>query len=172
MVICSPSAELGPVTKLQRHPKGKQHLNNHSSDGPSHHLISHNMDPNTPECKELASPGIFQTVLSVYRSSNPFSRPSQRLTRPNRLIVLGILVSYLPQHVRIIIRRSSFGISPYFVLLGTTSATSAFANILVYHKTARAVACCSQIDGIACFAGLLGIFQVGTQWLCFVTMSV
>ncbi|OQE94664.1 hypothetical protein PENNAL_c0003G09498 [Penicillium nalgiovense] len=106
------------------------------------------MDPLTPYCGELASPGIFQTVLSV-------------------LIILGILCSYLPQHIRIISRRSSFGISPYFILLGVTSGTSAFANILVFPSTAQDVACCQEISGIACFAGLLGVFQVAMQWLCF-----
>ncbi|KAF3387665.1 hypothetical protein F1880_001104 [Penicillium rolfsii] len=109
------------------------------------------MDPSTPYCGELASPGWFQPILSV-------------------LIVIGILISYLPQHLRIISRRSSFGISPYFVLLGTTSGTCAFANILVFPKTAADVACCQEISGIACFAGLLGVFQMGMQWLCFFTI--
>lgn len=86
------------------------------------------------------------------------------------MIIIGILVSYLPQHVRIISRRSSFGISPYFVLLGTTSGTSAFANIIVFPKTAQDVACCSEISGLACFAGLLGVLQVGMQVLCFFSM--
>ncbi|KAJ5989100.1 hypothetical protein N7481_004310 [Penicillium waksmanii] len=106
------------------------------------------MDPLTPHCRELASPGIFQPILSV-------------------LIIFGILFSYLPQHARIISRKSSFGISPYFILLGTTSGTSAFANILVFPKTSQDVGCCQQISGMACFAGLLGVFQVGMQWLCF-----
>ncbi|KAJ5135104.1 uncharacterized protein N7515_004382 [Penicillium bovifimosum] len=106
------------------------------------------MDPLTPYCRELASPGIIQTVLSI-------------------LIVFGILFSYLPQHIRIISRRSSFGISPYFILLGVTSGTSAFTNILVFPSTAQDVACCKEISGFACFAGLLGILQMGMQWLCF-----
>ncbi|CEJ56481.1 Putative PQ loop repeat protein [Penicillium brasilianum] len=106
------------------------------------------IDPSTTYCDELASPGWFQPVLST-------------------LIILGILISYLPQHIRIISRRSSFGISPYFVLLGTTSGTSAFVNILVFPKTAADVTCCQEISGLACFAGLLGVFQMGMQWLCF-----
>lgn len=89
---------------------------------------------------------------------------------PYSLIILGILLSYLPQHIRIIIRRSSFGISPYFILLGVTSGTSAFANILVFPSTAQDVACCQEISGIACFAGLLGVFQMAMQWLCFFSM--
>src|SRR6266487_4257681 len=87
--------------------------------------------------------------------------------RTSRAILFGILFSYLPQHHRIISRQSSFGISPYFVLLGTTSGTSAFANILLLPITAADVACCKEISGFSCFAGLLGVFQVGTQWLCF-----
>lgn len=88
------------------------------------------------------------------------------------MIIIGIIISYLPQHIRIISRRSSFGISPYFVLLGTTSGTSAFANILVFPKTAADVSCCQEISGFACFAGLLGVFQMGMQWLSFFTMYV
>ena len=85
-------------------------------------------------------------------------------------ILLGILVSYLPQHYRIISRRSSFGLSPYFVLLGTTSGTCQFANILVLPRSRADIACCKEISGFACFAGLLGIAQVGVQWSCFTVM--
>ncbi|PGG98827.1 hypothetical protein AJ80_09464 [Polytolypa hystricis UAMH7299] len=84
-----------------------------------------------------------------------------------RAILIGILFSYLPQHYRIISRRSSFGISPYFVLLGTTSATFGFLNILVLPRSAQDIECCKDISGFACFAGLLGIFQVGIQTTCF-----
>ncbi|RMZ85659.1 hypothetical protein DV737_g653, partial [Chaetothyriales sp. CBS 132003] len=83
------------------------------------------------------------------------------------LLFIGILVSYLPQHIRILVRRSSFGISPYFVLLGVTSGTCAFANILVLPASRADMACCHEISGFACFAGLLGVAQVGMQWSCF-----
>ncbi|EFW20498.1 hypothetical protein D8B26_003132 [Coccidioides posadasii str. Silveira] len=102
-----------------------------------------------PHCKQLSSPSIVNFSFSV-------------------LILLGILLSYVPQHHRIISRRSSFGISPYFVLLGTTSGTSGFANILLLPRSAKDVACCDEISGFSCFAGLLGILQVGTQAVCFV----
>ncbi|KAJ9652208.1 hypothetical protein H2198_008512 [Neophaeococcomyces mojaviensis] len=83
------------------------------------------------------------------------------------LILIGILVSYLPQHIRIINRRSSFGLSPYFVLLGTTSGTCQFANILTLPGSRADMSCCREVDGFACFAGLLGVMQVGMQWTCF-----
>lgn len=91
-------------------------------------------------------------------------------TRDNSLIFVGILVSYLPQHYRIIARGTSEGISPYFILLGTTSGTSAFANILVLPASRADVACCKTVSTFECFAGLLGIAQVGMQWFCFAIM--
>lgn len=86
------------------------------------------------------------------------------------LILLGILISYLPQHFRIINRKSSFGLSPYFVLLGTTSGTCQFANILTLPTSRADMACCREVNGFSCFAGLLGIMQVGMQWTCFAVM--
>ncbi|KFY25692.1 hypothetical protein V491_01640 [Pseudogymnoascus sp. VKM F-3775] len=83
------------------------------------------------------------------------------------LILVGILVSYLPQHYRIIARGTSEGISPYFILLGITSGTSGFASILVLPASRADVACCKTVSSFECFAGLLGIFQVGVQWFCF-----
>ena len=92
-----------------------------------------------------------------------------RLTS-NRFILLGILISYLPQHVRIITRRSSLGISPYFVLLGTTSGTFAFANVVTLPPSRANLGCCRMVSGFECFAAILGIAQIGVQWACFVVM--
>ncbi|KAL3461331.1 hypothetical protein BJX64DRAFT_289515 [Aspergillus heterothallicus] len=86
------------------------------------------------------------------------------------LIVLGIVFSYLPQLVRIIRLKSSFGISPYFVLLGATSGTFALANVVSQQQSLQDVACCKDVSGLSCFAGLLGILQVGMQWLSFFMM--
>ena len=44
------------------------------------------------------------------------------------------------QHYRIINRKSSEGISPYFLLLGGTSSSSAFLNILILQK--EILQCC------------------------------
>lgn len=106
------------------------------------------MYPVSAICNDLSSPNLTNFGISL-------------------LILLGILLSYLPQHHRIISRRSSFGLSPYFVLLGTTSGTCQFANILVLPRSRADIACCKEVSGFACFAGLLGIAQVGVQWSCF-----
>ncbi|KAE8360661.1 hypothetical protein BDV27DRAFT_37371 [Aspergillus caelatus] len=100
------------------------------------------------QCKHLVSPGYINFTLSI-------------------LIVFGILLSYLPQHYRIISLKSSYGISPYFVLLGTISGSSSLANVVSQQQSLQDVSCCSDVNGLACFAGLLGILQIGTQCLCF-----
>jgi uncharacterized protein with PQ loop repeat len=102
-------------------------------------------------CDKLANPNIPNFGLALF-------------------IVVGILVSYLPQHLRIILRRSSEGLSPYFVLLGTTSSTFAIFNILTLPTSLDDVACCKEISRFACVAGLLGIAQVAVQWGCFSVM--
>ncbi|KAL2854403.1 hypothetical protein BJY01DRAFT_231972 [Aspergillus pseudoustus] len=104
-----------------------------------------------PQCKHLASQGRMNFALSI-------------------LIVLGIVFSYLPQLIRIIRLKSSFGISPYFVLLGATSGTFALANVVSQQQSLQDVACCKDVSGLSCFAGLLGILQVGMQWLSFFMM--
>ncbi|KAE8146547.1 hypothetical protein BDV25DRAFT_49112 [Aspergillus avenaceus] len=100
------------------------------------------------QCKHLISPNYMNFALSI-------------------LILFGILLSYLPQHHRIISYKSSYGISPYFVLLGTTSGSSALANVLSQQQSLQDMSCCSDVNSLGCFAGLLGIFQIGTQCLCF-----
>jgi uncharacterized protein with PQ loop repeat len=47
------------------------------------------------------------------------------------LVILGIILTFLPQQLRIIRRKSSLGISPYFMLLGITSVLAQLANILL-----------------------------------------
>ncbi|ESZ92594.1 hypothetical protein SBOR_7011 [Sclerotinia borealis F-4128] len=74
-------------------------------------------------------------------------------------------VSYV--NLAISIRGSSEGISPFFILLGTTSGTCAFANIIVLPASRADVACCEIVSTFECAAGLLGIAQVGVQWFCF-----
>ncbi|KAI0147933.1 hypothetical protein F4776DRAFT_289430 [Hypoxylon sp. NC0597] len=88
------------------------------------------------------------------------------------LIVIGILLSYVTQHYRIISRGTSEGISPYFVLLGVTSANAQFGNILTLPQSRADVACCKEVSPFECTAGLLGIVQIGTQWICFAIILV
>ena len=92
--------------------------------------------------------------------------------RTYSVILIGLFFSYLPQHYRIIARRTSEGISPYFVLLGTTSGTAGFANILTVPGSRAAIGCCKELETFECTAGLLGVAQLGVQWLCVGLMCV
>ena len=121
-------------------------------------------------CADLSSPDIFNFILSMYVYTSPLPVFYLSTNILISLILLGILVSYLPQHHRIISRRSSEGISPYFVLLGTTSGTCAFANVLTLPASQRNLACCRELNGFECVAGVLGIAQIGVQWSCFMVM--
>lgn len=116
---------------------------------------------------------------------NPLSSPSAasdrctHLANPNpytvslaAFILLGILVSYLPQHLKIISRRSSEGLSPWWVLLGGLSSIAAIGNILVLPKSRSDIACCKVVSGGECAAALLGVAQIGLQWGCFMFMYV
>ncbi|KAE8829728.1 hypothetical protein HRS9139_06352 [Pyrenophora teres f. teres] len=104
--------------------------------------------PSDPRCVELAHPDLINFGVSIF-------------------IVVGILVSYLPQHFKIIARRSSRGLSPMFVLLGTVSGTASIANILTLPESTRDMDCCKEIGGFPCAAAMLGIVQIAVQWACF-----
>ncbi|KAI4721604.1 glycoside hydrolase family 3 protein [Aureobasidium sp. EXF-10727] len=106
-----------------------------------------------PYCEHLASPNGWVLALSVQ-------------------LVLGILISYIPQHVKIVRHGTSAGLSPWWVLLGTISSIAALANILVLPTSQHDMACCREISGAACGAALLGVVQIGVQWACFMTIMV
>ncbi|ODQ63551.1 PQ loop repeat protein [Nadsonia fulvescens var. elongata DSM 6958] len=76
-------------------------------------------------------------------------------------LALGIFISYLPQHIRIVRRKTSEGISPLFILLGVLSGTSAFFNVLLLSRSV--IGCCSSISFGNCLAATLGVTQVGVQ---------
>ena len=113
--------------------------------------------------------------------SSPFPEPTpgdcHRLRHPDALtvtfaafIVAGILVSYLPQHRKIIARGTSAGLSPYWVLLGGLSSIAAIGNILVLPASRADMKCCRSIGLGSCVAALLGVAQIGTQFCCFMLM--
>lgn len=76
-------------------------------------------------------------------------------------LCVGIFISYIPQHIRIIQRKSSEGISPWFLLLGITSGFCSFFNILLVSKDIYH--CCTLISPGNCFSASLGILQISVQ---------
>ena len=128
--------------------------------------------------KKKMSTGIFPGVVRISTAQSPappaptlchsLETPSWANFSFSLILLLGILGSYLPQHYRIISRKSSEGISSFFLLLGVTSGTATFLNILILSKDV--LACCKYIGGFNCFAAGLGVAQVGAQWVCFAVM--
>lgn len=102
------------------------------------------MSENLPnyECSAFENPYNFNFYFSVW-------------------LAIGILVSYLPQHIRIIRRRTSEGISPWFLLLGISSGICAVFNILLL--STHIYECCSVMSGGQCFAASLAITQICIQ---------
>jgi len=86
------------------------------------------------------------------------------------ILVVGIIVSYIPQHAKIIHNRTSEGLSPWWVLLGGLSSIAAIGNILTLPQSRADIKCCREINGGACAAALLGVVQIGGQWCCFMFM--
>ncbi|KAF9942065.1 hypothetical protein BGZ65_010976 [Modicella reniformis] len=80
-------------------------------------------------------------------------------------IVVGMFVSYLPQHFRIIHKGTSEGISPWFLLLGTISASSSFLNVVVLQW--KLIMCCKILDLGPCVESTLAIVQLGVQFVMF-----
>ncbi|KAJ3510857.1 hypothetical protein NLJ89_g4440 [Agrocybe chaxingu] len=82
----------------------------------------------------------------------------------------GLIISYLPQHFRIIHAKSSEGFSPVFLLLGTTSAGSAMFNMITLQTPI--VKCCRVVSFGSCMEMTAGVIQVGLQWICFTFVFV
>ncbi|KYG50579.1 hypothetical protein M433DRAFT_281782 [Acidomyces richmondensis BFW] len=106
--------------------------------------------------------------------SSTLSKHCRALEQPDPLtvylavfILVGVLVSYLPQHIKIIQYGTSEGLSPWWVLLGGLSSIAAIGNILTLPASRADMACCKEISGGACAAALLGVAQIGLQWACF-----
>ncbi|KAI0340331.1 hypothetical protein BDW22DRAFT_1360269 [Trametopsis cervina] len=85
-------------------------------------------------------------------------------------LCVGLVISYLPQHLRIILAKSSEGFSPWFLLLGSTSTVAGVLNIIV--KQWSIVRCCRVLSVGNCIEATAGIFQLGIQWFCFTMILV
>ncbi|KAF9474380.1 hypothetical protein BDN70DRAFT_915336 [Pholiota conissans] len=77
----------------------------------------------------------------------------------------GLVISYLPQHFRIIHAKSSEGISPVFLFLGTTSAAAAMFNMITLQ--APIVRCCRVLTFGNCMEMSAGVIQISLQFICF-----
>lgn len=98
------------------------------------------------------------------------SEHSKIQTALSLFLCMGLVISYLPQLIRIILKRSSIGFSPWFLFLGATSSASSFLNVVTLQWPT--VSCCQYLTLGACAESLLGIVQVGLQWLLFISVAL
>ncbi|KAJ7159986.1 hypothetical protein C8R43DRAFT_1064058 [Mycena crocata] len=80
-------------------------------------------------------------------------------------LCIGLVISYLPQHFRIINKGTSEGLSPWFLLLGSTSSAAGFLNMITVQHTQ--IRCCRVVTIASCVEATAGIVQVGLQWAMF-----
>ncbi|KAH9917998.1 uncharacterized protein B0H18DRAFT_1032697 [Fomitopsis serialis] len=86
------------------------------------------------------------------------------------LLCVGLAISYLPQHLRIIKAGSSEGFSPWFLLLGSTSSASGMLNIIVMQWSI--VRCCRVVTFGSCIESVAGVIQLMLQWFFFTVILV
>ena len=80
------------------------------------------------------------------------------------IIILSIVLTYLPQYLKIIRGRTTVGISYLYLLLGNISNfTNFFGSLLLNYGL---VDCCTKISAGKCINILLPIYQLFTPWLC------
>ncbi|TFY53910.1 hypothetical protein EVG20_g9917 [Dentipellis fragilis] len=80
-------------------------------------------------------------------------------------LIVGLFISYAPQHFRIINKGSSEGFSPWFLLLGSTSAASGMLNMIVMQW--GVIRCCHVYTAGDCLETIAGVLQVISQWFLF-----
>ncbi|ETW77024.1 hypothetical protein HETIRDRAFT_241237, partial [Heterobasidion irregulare TC 32-1] len=85
-------------------------------------------------------------------------------------LILGLCISYAPQHARIIRLGSSEGINPWFLLLGSTSAASGMLNMIIMQW--GVLKCCKVFSFGNCLETIAGVVQVIVQWFLFTMIMV
>jgi len=85
-------------------------------------------------------------------------------------LIIGLVGSYLPQIYKIIASRDSQGFSPWFLMLGSTSAAAGMLNIFTLQW--NVLLCCGQIGPWPCLSSIGAIIQLSLQWALFSAIFV
>ncbi|KAG1835484.1 hypothetical protein EV424DRAFT_1531350 [Suillus variegatus] len=85
-------------------------------------------------------------------------------------LIIGLVVSYCPQHLRIIQMGSSEGFSPWFLLLGSTSSAAGMLNMIALSWPT--IQCCNDVSVGKCLEITAGVTQVVLQWVLFTAILV
>ena len=82
------------------------------------------------------------------------------------LLIVGIIISYLPQYQRINQKRTSEGLSTSYLLLGSCSSIFTFTNIFLISTNARKCCFSGKLSLFDCMSSLVNLVQIGTQSAC------
>ncbi|KAI8817966.1 uncharacterized protein EV422DRAFT_539466 [Fimicolochytrium jonesii] len=102
----------------------------------------------------------------------PVSHDAARLAI-GTFITVGMVVSYLPQFIKIFRKKSSEGLSLYFFFLGSLGMVATVANMALLQYPS--IVCCRkspQWTPLLCFENTLGFTQVAVQTACFMTCVI
>lgn len=78
-------------------------------------------------------------------------------------LAVGIILSYVPQQVSIIKRRTIEGISPLFLMLMNIGSALVLGNMLI--ESSPVLRCCPELSFYECANSLLGLIQVAAAFL-------
>ncbi|ORZ34806.1 hypothetical protein BCR44DRAFT_115801, partial [Catenaria anguillulae PL171] len=102
------------------------------------------------------------------QSQCPLAHSPTQLALSTALLV-GIVLSYVPQQLAILLGKSSEGLSPWFLLLGSIATISTVANVLLLQW--HVVQCCSVWSPLGCFENALGVIQLSSQAIMFLIIG-
>jgi len=80
----------------------------------------------------------------------------------------SIFATYMFQFVKHIRNKSVDGINPHFMLIGNISSVCSFINSLIFYFSV--IHECFEIDLILCLNKSLGLYQIGSQYLCYLIL--
>ncbi|WFD23234.1 hypothetical protein MEQU1_001922 [Malassezia equina] len=86
------------------------------------------------------------------------------------VVCIGVVLSYIPQILRIVAAKSSVGLSPWFLFLGTTSSWSATLNLVVLQWPLLRCSF-SPLRWIS-LEHLMGVLQAGLQQTMFTIIFI
>jgi hypothetical protein len=86
------------------------------------------------------------------------------------VVIVGTVISNIPQQYRLARRKSAEGVSSYFLLTGVISATCGVVNIAIL--SLDIFTCCNtnRISGAQCTSAVMGVVLSCTQWMCMTIM--
>jgi len=82
--------------------------------------------------------------------------------------LVAVFITYVFQYGKIIHSKSVKGISSKFIIIGNLASVTSFMNSLVFYFVV--LSDCPQLDLVECLNHSLGLFQIASQFLCFLIL--